>query len=211
MNRKLLFAAGVGLIVLAFIVAVVLYRQMGGLAAGNAGIVERAGAPLKGPVDAPVTIVEFFDPACGTCAQFQPLVQQLIDSYPGKVRLMMRYAPLHTGSDQVVAMLEAAHRQGRYWQALDVLFMNQRRWIDHHVADPVRARRLLNSVALDHARLDIDARSAAVAAVVQQDMGDLQALGVRATPEFFVNGKPLPSFGLRQLQKAVEEAVARAN
>ena len=75
----------------------------------------------------------------------------------------------------------------------------------------MRARRLLNSVALDHARLDIDARSAAVASVVQQDMGDLQALGVRATPEFFVNGKPLPSFGLRQLQNAVEEAVANAN
>jgi protein-disulfide isomerase len=108
-------------------------------------------------------------------------------------------------------MLEAAHRQGRYWQALDVLFMNQRRWIDQHVADPERARRLLNSVALDHARLDIDARSAAVAAVVQQDMSDLQALGVRATPEFFVNGKPLPSFGLRQLEKLVEEAVANTN
>ncbi|MGD9020151.1 MAG: hypothetical protein PVF46_00005, partial [Lysobacterales bacterium] len=85
---------------------------------------------------------------------------------------------------------------------------NQRRWIDHHVADPVRARRLMNSVALDHARLDIDARSAAVATVVQQDLRDLQALGVRATPEFFVNGKPLPSFGFRQLAELVEEAVA---
>jgi protein-disulfide isomerase len=211
MNRKLLFAAGVGLIVLAFIIAVLLYRQMGGFAPGNANLVERDGAPLKGPVDAPVTIVEFFDPACGTCAQFQPLLQQLVDRYPGKVRVMMRYAPLHTGSDQVVAMLEAAHRQGRYWQALDVLFQNQRRWIDHHVADPVRARRLLNSVALDHAQLDIDARSGAVAAVVQQDMDDLQALGVRATPEFFVNNKPLPSFGLRQLESLVEEAVANAD
>jgi protein-disulfide isomerase len=211
MNRKLLFAAGTGLIVLAFIIAVVLYRQMGGIAAGNGDIVERADAPLKGPRDASVTIVEFFDPACGTCAQFQPLVQQLTDRYPGKVRVMMRYAPLHTGSDQVVAMLEAAHRQGKYWQALDVLFQNQSRWIDHHVADPVRARRLLNSVALDHARLDIDARSASVAEVVQQDLRDLQALGVRATPEFFVNGKPLPSFGFRQLAELVEEAVKEAH
>lgn len=209
MNRKLLFAAGTGLIVIAFVIAVLLYRQMGGLAAGN-DIVERPGAPVKGPADAKVTIVEFYDPACGTCADFQPLVQQLIDRYPGKVRVMMRYAPLHTGSDMVVPMLEAAHRQGRYWQALDVLFKNQRRWIDGHVADPQRARRLLNAVAMDHDRLDADLQSPEVMDAVRADVRDLQALGVRATPEFFVNGRPLPSFGYRQLADLVSEAVKDA-
>lgn len=211
MNRKNLFIAGVSLILLAFAIAVVLYQQR----TDNPGsvqqaLLERSGAPVKGPMDARVTIVEFFDPACGTCADFYPLVQQLIDQYPGKVRVKMRYAPLHTGSDQVVLMLEAAHRQGKYWQALELLFANQRRWITGHVSQPGRARSLLNAIAMDHARLDADMTRPELISAVQKDVQDLQALGVRATPEFFVNGKPLPSFGYRQLAQLVKEAVEKA-
>ncbi len=211
MNRKLLFLTGISVIILAFVLAVVLYQQQtGSLGGQQQALLERTGAPVKGPVDARVTIVEFFDPACGTCADFYPRVQQLIDQYPGKVRVMMRYAPLHTGSDQVVLMLEAAHRQGKYWQALEMLFNNQRRWIVGHVSQPGRARSLLNGVALDHAKLDADMTSPGVISVVQEDIQDLQDLGVKATPEFFVNGKPLPSFGFRQLAELVEEAVEKA-
>lgn len=211
MNRKLLFIAGISVIILAFVVAVVLYQQQAGnLGGGQQALLERSGAPVKGPHDARVTIVEFFDPACGTCADFYPLVKQLVDEYPGKVRVMMRYAPLHTGSDQVVLMLEAAHRQGKYWQALELLFNNQQRWIVNHVSQPGRARSLLNAMALDHAQLDADMTNPELISVVQEDMRDLQALGVRATPEFFVNGKPLPSFGYRQLAQLVKEAVEKA-
>ena len=206
MNRKLLFISGISLIILAFITAVVLYQQQAG-GSQNQDLVERTGAPFKGPHDARVTIVEFFDPACGTCADFYPLVQQLIDQYPGQVRVMMRYAPLHTGSDQVVLMLEAAHRQGKYWQALEMLFNNQRRWIVGHVSQPGPARALLNAIAMDHAQMDADMARPEVIEVVQKDMQDLQLLGVRATPEFFVNGKPLPSFGYRQLAELVKAAV----
>lgn len=206
MNRKLLFIVGVSLILLAFATAVVLYQQQAG-GGQNRALVERVGAPFKGPHDARVTIVEFFDPACETCADFYPLVQQLVDQYPGQVRVMMRYAPLHSGSDQVVLMLEAAHRQGKYWQALEMLFANQRRWIVGHVSQPGPARALLNAIAMDHAQLDADMATAEVINVVQKDIRDLQSLGVRATPEFFVNGKPLPSFGFRQLAELVKEAV----
>ncbi len=117
---------------------------------------------------------------------------------------------MHTGSDQVVLMLEAAHRQGKYWQALELLFNNQQRWIVNHVSQPGRARSLLNAVALDHALLDADMTKPELINVVQEDIRDLQALGVRATPEFFVNGKPLPSFGYRQLAQLVKEAVEKA-
>ena len=206
MNRKLLFISGISLIILAFVTAVVLYQQQAG-GSQNQALLERPGAPVKGPHDAKVTIVEFFDPACGTCADFYPLVQQLIDQYPGKVRVLMRYAPLHSGSDQVVLMLEAAHRQGKYWQALEMLFNNQRRWIIGHVSQPGPARALLNAIAMDHAQLDADMANPDVIGVVQTDIKDLQTLGVRATPEFFVNGKPLPSFGYRQLAELVKEAV----
>ncbi len=215
MNKKSLFLTGIGLILLAFVIATVLYQNnktnLWGTSVGqNQGVLERQGAPVKGPVNAKVTIVEFFDPACGTCAKFYPLLKQLIDQYPGKVRVMMRYAPLHTGSDQVVKMLEAAHQQGRFWQALELLFKNQRRWVVNHVSQPMRARGLLNGLAMDHNKLDSDMFQPEIIAAIQQDVEDGKALKVKATPEFFVNGRSMPSFGYAQLKQLVKEAVEEA-
>lgn len=215
MNRKFLFISGVALILLAFFAATMLYQRQGlplpGTSAGlNQDVFERQGAPVKGPENAKVTIVEFFDPACGTCADFYPLVKQFIDQYPGKVRVMMRYAPLHTGSDQVVPILEAAHQQGKYWEVLEVLFANQHRWVSNHVSQPMRARGLLNGMALDHAKLNTDINLPAVTQAIQKDVADGRTLKIQATPEFFVNGRPLPSFGYKQLSKLVKEAVDEA-
>ncbi len=153
-----------------------------------------------------MTIVEFFDPACGTCAQFYPLVEDMVERSNGQVRLVARYAPLHEGSEQVVRMLEAARLQGQFWPALEALFVNQAGWVSNHRADPRRARAVLRSIPLDHEQLDADTNSAPVIEAVEHDVRDLQALGVRATPEFFVNGKPLPSFGYRQLENLVQQA-----
>lgn len=215
MNRKTMFLSVAGILLLAFVMATVIYKNHqatnGGASGGrNQGVVERQGAPVKGPVDARVTIVEFFDPACGTCADFYPLVKQLIDQYPGKVRVMMRYAPLHTGSDEVVKLLEAAHLQGKFFPALELLFNNQRRWVTNHVSQPDRALGILKGMALDHERLATDMNQAAVSEAIQQDVRAGQKLNVRATPEFFVNGRPLPSFGFEQLERLVKEAVAEA-
>lgn len=88
----------------------------------------RMHSPSEGRVDAPVVIVEFFDPACGTCREFYPWVKQLIAENPGRIRLVMRYAPFHKGSDKVVAVLEAARRQGKFWQTLEALFDSQDEW-----------------------------------------------------------------------------------
>jgi len=209
MSKKNIFISVASILLLAFVMATLIYKNHQSDAPGgpNQGIAERQNAPVKGPVDARVTIVEFFDPACGTCADFYPLVKNLIDQYPGKVRVMMRYAPLHTGSDEVVKMLEAAHLQGKFFPALELLFSNQQRWVVNHVSQPMRAQGILNGMVLDHDRLMNDMNQAAVSQAIQQDIQDGQALNVKATPEFFVNGKPLPSFGFQQLSQLVKEAV----
>jgi protein-disulfide isomerase len=213
MNQKTIFSLVAGILVLAFVMGALVYKnyqatQQGESVSQNQRIVERQGAPLKGPVDARVTIVEFFDPACGTCKDFYPMVKKFIDQYPGKVRVMMRFAPLHPGSDQVVKMLEAAHQQGKFWVALEALFNSQDRWIVGHTSQPMRALNILNSLDIDQQKLAADMNSAEIARIIQQDVQDSQALNVRATPEFFVNGRPLPSFGFDQLSQLVKEAVA---
>jgi len=215
MNQKTIFIAVTGILLLAFFMATMIYRNHqssvhDGATSQNQAIVERQGAATKGPADAKVTIVEFLDPACGTCRDFLPYVKQLISQYPGKVRVMVRYAPLHPGSDQVVKMLEAAHQQGKFWPALEILFNNQDRWIVNHNSQPMRALNILNSLDIDQEKLAADMSRPEIAQIIQQDVQDGQALNVRATPEFFVNGRPLPSFGIAQLNQLVEEAVNKA-
>lgn len=210
-RQAILFFVG-GILLLAFFMATLIYRNYQSTLPGVPGtmdesVYERQGAPLKGPVDAKVTIVEFFDPACGTCADFYPLVKQLIDRYPGKVQVMMRYAPLHTGSDQVVKMLEAAHLQGQFFPALELLFGNQQRWVVNHVSQPERALGILKGMALDHDKLLADMNGPAVSQAVAQDVQAGKTLGVKATPEFFVNGQPLPEWGYEQLERLVKKAV----
>lgn len=215
MNRNALFMLIAGLLLSIFVASAFIYQNSkndlkSAFTSQNQDALERAGAPVKGPADARVTIVEFLDPACGTCREFYPLIQQFIDKYPGKVKVMVRYAPLHPGSDQVVKMLEAAHLQGRFWPALELLFSSQQRWIVNHTSQPMRARGILNSLLLDHEKLDADMNQAQVMQAIQKDIQDAQTLGVKATPEFFVNGRPMPSFGYEQLRKLVEDAVADA-
>jgi len=214
MNKKMLFIGVIIVFIFAFLTALAVFKDENttsqAISAEKSHALERNDAPIKGYKKAKVTIVEFFDPACGTCSQFYPLVNDLVKKYSGKVRVMMRYAPLHEGSDEVVKMLEAAHLQGQFWPAVELLFGNQNRWVEHHVSNPQHALAGLKTLTLDHAKLEADYQSAKVAKIIEQDIKDGQTLQIRATPEFFVNGKPLVDFGWEQLEKLVDEAVKEA-
>jgi len=169
----------------------------------------RMHSPGEGRVDAPVVIVEFFDPACGTCRSFYPMVKQLMADNPGRIRLVMRYAPFHTGSDKVVALLEAARRQGKFWQTLEALFDSQDDWASNHTAKVDLTWKHLNGVGLNLEQLAFDMTAPELQQAIAQDLADANTLGVSQTPEYFVNGRPLPSFGFPQLQQLVAEEVAK--
>ncbi len=212
MNNKTLFISVSIFIAVIFIAAVAIYKSKSSttLADELLPVLERSGAPIKGSKQAKVTIVEFFDPACETCRQFYPLVNDLVKKYQGKVNVKMRYAPFHQGSEDVVKMLEAAHMQGKFWQATALLLATQQRWVEHHVSNPQSALAAIKTLALDHDQLDRDWQSSQVAKIVSQDIKDGQLLKVRATPQFFVNGKPLVVFGYDELVRLVDEAIAQA-
>jgi protein-disulfide isomerase len=178
-------------------------------ASAHAERLVRMHAPVAGPQDAPVTLVEFFDPACETCRAFHPIVKDLMRQYPADLRLVIRYAPFHPGSDQVVRLLEAAKRQGKYWEALEMVLAAQPLWADHGHPDVRKAYAAAAQAGLDMGQAQADAASAGIASVLRQDIDDLTALGVNKTPTFFVNGRPLPSFGEEQLRSLVAEEVAR--
>jgi len=168
----------------------------------------RPHSPSMGKADAPVVIVEFFDPACETCRTFYPLVKQLMAQHPDRMRLVMRYAPFHKGSDKVVAVLEAARRQGKFWPVLEALLENQKDWVSNHTAKADLIWPHLDGVGLNMEQLAIDLTAPDLQQAIAQDLADANTLGVSQTPEYFVNGRPLPSFGFEQLQQLVREELA---
>ena len=215
MKRKSIFITVVTLLVLVFAGGAFLFNkqrteQAERVLAQHRQLLVRANAPREGNPNAPVHIVEFFDPACGTCREFYPLVKNLMAANQGKIQLSVRYAPFHPGSDQVVKALEAARRQGMFWQALETLFATQPDWVVNHRSNPQVALDQLARMGLDMTRLEADMDSPEVARIIAQDLADAKALNVTATPEYFVNGKGLPSFGYEQLRNLVDDALAGA-
>jgi protein-disulfide isomerase len=170
----------------------------------------RMHSPVFGPQAAPVTIVEFFDPACETCRAFYPLVKELMAQYPTEVRLVIRYAPFHHGSDQVVKLLEAAKLQGKYQRVLEAVLEAQPQWADHAQPNVQAAFKVAELAGLDIAKAIEDIQKPSMQALLQQDIEDLTALQVNKTPTFFVNGRSLQSFGPEQLGALVAQEVRRA-
>lgn len=211
-NRTLVIVAG-ALLLASFFGAAWLYKQEQAAAtpvpaAVSREVLERPEPFRLGPAQAPVVITEFYDPACETCRAFYPFVKELMAQTPDKVQLILRYAPLHPGSDQVVLALEAARLQDKYIEALEMLLKTQSVWVINHQSQPDRALQQLRAIGLDMDTLQRDMMSEAVNRRVAQDVADMRTLGVKATPEFFVNGRPMPSFGYDQLQQLVRDALA---
>ena len=201
------------LFIVLFIVAASIYNKqknsdLSSASLENIDLVQRDYSPKMGPLDAKVTIVEFFDPACGTCSAFYPLVKQLMNENPGKVNLVLRYLPLHQNSDVIVSIFEAARLQNRFWETLELAYKTRDAWIEHHTARPEKFWTQLGSSGLNMEQLNTDIQSAEIARRIKQDMSDAQQLKVSRTPGFFVNGKPLVQFGYQQLQQLVASEIA---
>lgn len=215
MKQKTLFIAAAVVLVAVFAGATQFYKsqkaeQAAQTAAKNREALLRFHSPTIGKADAPVHIVEFLDPACETCSAFYPYVKQMMAANPDKIRLTVRYAPFHQGSDQVVKMLEATRKQGKYWETLETLLSSQAAWVQQHTARAEQVWPQLERVGLDLERIRNDMQSPEIARVIQQDLADAQTLNVTQTPEYFVNGRPLPSFGYDELKALVQEELAKA-
>jgi protein-disulfide isomerase len=177
----------------------------------NAAALASEHSPMLGTANAKVHIVEFLDPACETCAMFFPVVKQMLADNPDKIRLSIRHVPFHQGSEYVVRLLEASRKQDKYWQTLEALLASQAQWAPHHTVRPDLVGPALAGVGLTTEQLMADMNAPEVAQRMQRDIDDARALKVTATPEYFVNGRPLPSFGLQQLQDLVAEALRQAD
>ncbi len=207
--KYLMFGIACLALVLAFVFGSSYYKnqqaeKFGFMAEENASLFVREHSQTLGSDDAKVYIIEFTDPACETCAAFSPFVKKLMDANPGKIKLVLRYAPFHDGADYFVKILEAAKKQGKYWETLDVMYKSQPYWASHSNPQPQRIWQYLPKAGLDIEQIKKDMNDPAIANLIAQDLADAKTLNVHKTPGFFANGKPLQSFGYKQLEQLVQ-------
>jgi len=134
-------------------------------------------------------------------------VKELLKTYRGKLKVVIRYAPLHPDSDQMVKILEAAKKQGQFWSVLALMFETQDVWASHHQPNIPAFLDILEKTNIDMVQLKKDAESEKTAKVINQDISDGKRLGANKTPTFFVNGKPLERFGYEELRDLVASEV----
>ena len=143
------------------------------------------GAPVRGPEDAPITIVAFSDFQCPYCARAHPTLQRVLATYPQSVRLVFKHNPLPMHPDAPLAHRAsiAAAEQGQFWEMHDLIFSN--------IRDLSRGTLMSYATELefDLEKFTADIDSDRVAAVLNQDMAESERLGVNGTPTFYINGK----------------------
>ena len=153
-----------------------------------------SGSPIRGAADAPVTIVEFSDFQCGFCFRANPTLAQLLERYPGKVRVVFKHSPIegHTAAPLAHRASYAAHQQGKFWEMHDRIFANQR------AMDRESLLAHAGALGLDRTRFIADLDGPQSQAVLDRDQKEAAQVGVDGTPTFFINGTPL--IGARPLE-----------
>jgi protein-disulfide isomerase len=210
MNKKILIGVTSAIFVCLFIAAKFFFQtsekeHLSFLANENSKVFVRDYSPRLGEASAPVYLVEFLDPECESCRSFYPEVKRILSMYTGKVQLVVRYAPFHGNSVFAIKILEAARKQGKYWETMEMLFHYQPIWGDHHSPRPELIWSYLPGLDLDIDRLKKDMEDPAIEGMIAQEISDAKELNVRGTPTFFVNGKPLERFGVAYLIEAIEK------
>ena len=210
-KQYIVLLTGICLILL-FVFGVYLYKnyqikKYGFMAQKNASTFIREYSQKLGSEDAKIYLVKFTDPGCETCSKFHPFVKKLMSIYQNKIKLVIRYAPFHKGADEMVKILEASRKQGKYWETLEVMYESQGYWASHHDPQPQRIWEFLPKAGLDLEKIRVDMNDPEIEKIIKQDMADAKTLNVTKTPGFFVNGRPLPRFGYKQLQELVESEI----
>ena len=148
---------------------------------------------IKGNPNSSVTLVEYLDFECEACGAYYPLVKRLSEEYGDKVLFISRYFPLqgHRNGMNAALAVEAAGRQGKYWEMYDLLFEEQSAWGGRPSSDRAIFERYAERINLDMERFRKDVASQEVSDRVTGDKDSGLSLGVNYTPTFFLNGEKI--------------------
>ncbi len=168
------------------------------------------GATIKGPSDAPITIVEFSDFECPACKGFNPALTQVLDTYGDNIRVVFRQFPLRSIHPKAQKAAEAslcARDQDKFWEMHDAMFEDQRN------IGPTGLKVMATNLGLNAEGFGQCLDSGQYASVVQNDVNIAAGLGISGTPAVYINGREIapgkvPNFG--QMAVVIDDELFRA-
>ena len=162
--------------------------------------------PMKGNQAATVTVVEFTDFQCPSCAKSQPVLEAIAAEFGDKVKLVVRDFPLdqHAFAFKAAEAAEAAREQGKYWEYIAILFQNQ------SALEVPKLKEYATQVGLDRQKFDAALDSGKFTEKVRRDLTDGMKIGVNSTPTVFINGRRVRDRSRESLKAAIEAALKQS-
>jgi len=213
MTAELKVMIGIGLVTICLFFAAIWWMGSGENQLSGTVDVNRlvtADSARIGSDSAKVTLVEFGDYQCPSCAFSHVVVKDLIQTYPTQLSFVFRHFPLsqHPLAPLAAQAAEAAGEQGKYWEMHDILYENQTQWST--AADPVKYfQTYATNLSLDLTKFTESVSSTKFAGKIQQGLADGSAINVNATPTFYLNGQKFT--GTTQDLKAAVQALISKN
>ncbi|MFO0621350.1 MAG: thioredoxin domain-containing protein [Polyangia bacterium] len=144
-------------------------------------------APMKGPANAKVTIVQWSDFQCPFCSRVEPTITQLMKEYPKEVRVIFKQLPLpfHNNAHIAAEAALAANEQGKFWEMHAKMFANQQ------ALDRPNLDKYAQELGLNMKKFAAALDSGKYKAKVDAEMAEGNKIGANGTPAFFINGHSL--------------------
>ncbi|MDD2887072.1 MAG: thioredoxin domain-containing protein [Aliarcobacter sp.] len=155
-----------------------------------------------------ITIVEFLDPECESCAVFHPIMRKVYKEHYTDIKLVIRYLANHKNSKYAIKILEASREQNKYEEVLSVIFEKQPLWAQHNNEKPELIWTFLTQIeGLNIDKLKEDMKNPKIDELIDEDAKDARILSVKGTPTIFVNEKRLERLSQRDLFDLVESEI----
>ena len=157
---------------------------------------------IRGPMNAPATLVEYGDYECPGCGAAHPIVNLVLEHFGSRLRFVFRHFPLtqvHPNAEPAAESAEFAGAHGRFWEMHDGIYENQDR------LSPPLLLALAKVLGLSEVELSEAIVNEKYAAKIRSDFLSGVRSGVNGTPTFFINGRQhLGSYALDDLVEAIE-------
>ncbi len=166
---------------------------------------------IKGNKEASVTLIEYLDFECEACGAYYPVIKRLSEEFKNEVRFVNRYFPLpgHKNSQTAARAVEAAGKQGKYWEMYDIVFENQSSWGEKQAPDPAIFEGYTQQLGLDLAKFRRDVASQEVKDRIERDRSAGVKLNIQGTPTFFLNGEKIQNpRGYEDFKKLIQSAIS---
>jgi protein-disulfide isomerase len=168
---------------------------------------------VRGPADAPATLIEYGDFQCPSCENFYPYVEQAVIESSSTLKYVYRQFPLiqaHPNALPAAMASEAAGAQGKFWEMYHLLFENHIDWTDLPNATN-KFVEYATTLGLNIERFKADLGSSTLRDRIQRDQDDGIKIGVQGTPSFFLNGKIMKPASYDEFKALIKTAATSSS